>query len=59
MSKIVMVTVDGMIAKDLRLSYAPIEVRVSNDEHGKSISLANGDIMLMIPFEPVEDLLRS
>ena len=34
-----------------------ITIRVTSDERGKSLSLEDGTTMLMIPLEPVADLL--
>lgn len=51
--------VNGLESVGHGLRQAIITVRVTADERGKSLSLADDrrGIMLMIPVEPVEDLL--
>ena len=44
---------DGTHAKKVKL-----EVFVSNDEKGKTLSINNGQIMFSIPFAPIEQYLK-
>lgn len=34
-----------------------IDVRVSSDKHGKSISLSDGETLLLVPVEPLKGFL--
>lgn len=36
-----------------------ITVRVTHDERGKTLSLEDGKIMLLIPLEPVTDMIDT
>ena len=53
-------TVDGMIALNNKAAFVPITLRVTRDEMGQSISLADDKhgFLLEIPVEPVMDLIE-
>lgn len=47
-------TINGVIFNGKQLAEAPVTLRVTSDELGKSISLSvDGLVMLQIPLEPV------
>ena len=51
--------IQGMIINGLAPSMKMITVRFTSDESGETISLAdeNNGIMLLVPFEPVQELI--
>ena len=53
-------TVDGMIALKDKMAFIPVTIRVTRDEIGQSISLADDrqGLMLEIPVEDVLDLIE-
>lgn len=53
-------TVDGMIALNNKAAFVPVTLRVTRDEIGQSISLADDKhgFLLEIPVEPVLDLIE-
>ena len=51
-------TINGVIFNGKQLAEAPVTLRATSDELGKSISLSvDGLVMLQIPLEPVSDIL--
>ena len=53
-------TVDGCRSNGNQIWPERIVVRVTVDEHGKTLSLSNDrDVMLTVPMEGLEDLVRS
>lgn len=50
-------TVDGIKVTKTGMEFAPVDVRVTADKLGKTMSLAMGDVMIIIPIEPVSDML--
>ena len=51
-------TVDGIKVTKTGMEFAPVDVRVTADKLGKTMSLAMGDVMIIIPIEPVSDRVR-
>lgn len=53
-------TVMGAAARidKMGIQSVPITIRVTHDGKGKSLSLEDGEKLLMIPLEPVEDLIK-
>ncbi len=49
----------GLESTMLEIRRKPLQVRISNDNLGKSISITNGIIQFTIPFEPLEGHLRG
>lgn len=54
------IEVDGafMTQRMLKPIPAKLEVIITNDNIGKTISINNGDIQFTIPFEPLEEFLK-
>lgn len=50
--------VRGIRFDDERLEFTNIEVRISADNIGKTLSLIHEDIQLTIPLDSVEDVLQ-
>lgn len=50
--------VRGIFFKGNELMFTPVEVRVTADHTGQSMSLATGEIMIQIPLEDVADMLE-
>lgn len=51
-------TINGVIFNGKQLAEAPVTLRATSDELGKSISLSvDGLVMLQIPLEPVLDIV--
>ena len=51
-------TINGVIFNGKQLAEAPVTLRATSDELGKSISLSvDGLVMLQVPLEPVLDIL--
>lgn len=52
--------VNGMIVTPVGVRFGTVTLRVTKDDLGKSMSLADdkGGIMLQIPIEPVADLIE-
>lgn len=52
--------VNGMIVTPVSLRFGTVTLRVTKDNLGQSMSLADdkGGIMLQIPIEPVADLIE-
>lgn len=50
--------VRGIRFDDERLEFVNIEVRISADNIGKTLSLIHEDIQLTIPLDSVEDVLQ-
>lgn len=53
-----MKTVKGMAFSWFGGEAAEIDVRVTVDEHGASLSLAHGSTMFLIPLESVSDMVK-
>ena len=49
--------VDGLVAEN-GIKEQSLLCLISNDEHGKTLSITNGQIQFTIPFEPIEEYLR-
>lgn len=54
------ISVDGAFMTSSMASPTPtnLEVIVSNDSIGKTISINNGEMQFTIPFEPIEKYLK-
>lgn len=53
-------TIDGMIA-DIRQPFpekAKVTVRMTSDKRGQTLSLSFANIMILIPLEPVADIIK-
>lgn len=50
--------VHGCVMDSKSLRKQDICIRVTHDKRGKSLSLEDGDRMLMIPLEAVEDMIK-
>ena len=51
-------TINGVVFNGSQMAEAPITLRATSDELGKSISLSiDGLVMLQIPVEPVLDIV--
>lgn len=51
------ITVDGGVSDGTNFIPRSLEVIVTNDSYGKSISIHDGERMFTIPFEPIEKYL--
>lgn len=49
--------INGAVSVGERMAAAPIEVRFTSDAKGENLSLANGNIMLFVPFEQVQKMI--
>lgn len=47
------------IAEPTKLHPANVVIRVTHDDKGKSLSLEDGERLIMIPLEPVADLIDT
>ena len=47
------------IAEPTKLHPAEVIIRVTHDKRGKSLSLEDGERLIMIPLEPVTDLIDT
>lgn len=54
-----MKAVKGIVFYGGRMMFTPVEVRVTADQTGKSMSLAADGIMIEIPLEAVADMLEA
>lgn len=52
------VSVVGLITTQKIMIPGTLEVTVTNDEKGKTISVGNGTTQFTIPFEPIERYLK-
>ena len=52
------VSVVGLITTQKIMIQGTMEVTVTNDEKGKTISVGNGTTQFTIPFEPIERYLK-
>lgn len=50
--------VKGIVFYEGKMMFAPVEVRVTADQHGKSMSLVADGVMIEIPMEAVADMLE-
>ena len=50
--------VKGIVFYGGKMVFAPVEVRVTADQRGKSMSLAADGVMIEIPMEAVADMLE-
>lgn len=51
-------TVRGIFFMGDEMVFTPVDVRVTADQKGKSMSLVAGGIMIQIPLEDVADMLE-
>ncbi len=49
--------INGAVSDGESLTAAPIEVGFTSDAKGESLSLANGNIILFVPFEQVQKMI--
>lgn len=54
-----MLEVVGLEATMIETKVKTLQVRISNDHQGKTISITNGIIQFTIPFEPLESHLKG
>lgn len=52
------VSVVGLITSPKIMIPGTLEVIITNDEKGKTISIGNGTTQFAIPFEPIERYLK-
>ena len=51
--------VRGMFCVDDRAYRGEIEARFSSDRIGETLSLATGNLIVIVPFEEIEDLVEE
>lgn len=51
--------VDGLVFDGKTMRKTSLYVICTNDEHGKTLSIDNGNIQFLIPFEPFEEYLKG
>ena len=52
------VKVEGGVSDGININSKLLDVIITNDSIGKSISIHDGEKMFTIPFEPIEKYLR-
>ena len=51
-------TVDGYITDGFHLAKIPVDVRMTSDKLGQSLSFTAGEIQIGIPLESVHDIIK-
>ena len=53
------IQVNGIECNEKGAAMTSLDCIVTNDKHGKTLSINNGKIQFTIPFEPIEKYLKG